>query len=366
MSEKLVVHSGGKLTRKTIQSGLLTSANNGFNSITASASGNYVVSYDGSGYSLVQADAAAAGIDHIDSSFFRTATGNPITVTSSGTIPYFTSDTTFSPINLPSTKGIYILNVSTNNTFTKLTSDNIFTDIFSIDGTTNQPVFPLWNGTSVSSMKLPGTGSWYLQKDSQGWNWVSMNANNIMRHCWNLDSSKNQIVTYNQGSARSIILPPTNGNYLLNNNNGTYTWSEHQDAAKQAFCVEMQVQSDSNIFNKPINITSDNYGVFTSINPTQIPTVTIGKTYRLTFHLNGYLQDTAVTENAQYTLTLSGTDVFTVTQTLQDEATNTVRLTFDTIFKPTNAYVSFSITLSSDIGMVLKRFVPCYLVVQEV
>lgn len=314
MSEKLVVHSGGKLTRKTIQSGLLTSANNGFNSITASASGNYVVSYDGSGYSLVQADAAAAGIDHIDSSFFRTATGNPITV-SGNTIPYFTDNDTFNTITLPTTSGSYLIRYDGSKyTCTVVSPYTMFTTLFG------------------------------------------------------LSSDRISLVAYNGPSNKvnGMNFPSNNGNYVLNNTNGTYTWSEQQDAAKQAFCVEMQVQSDSNIFTKPINITSDNYGVFTSINPTQIPTVTIGKTYRLTFHLNGYLQDTAVTENAQYTLTLSGTDVFTVTQTLQDEATNTVRLTFDTIFKPTNAYVSFSITLSSDIGIVLKRFVPCYLVVQEV
>ena len=219
------------------------------------------------------------------------------------------------------------------------------------------------------TMTLPTTsGSYLIRYDGSKYTCTVVSPYTMFTTLFGLSSDRISLVAYNGPSNKvnGMNFPSSNGNYVLNNTNGTYTWSEQQDAAKQAFCVEMQVQSDSNIFTKPINITSDNYGVFTSINPTQIPTVTIGKTYRLTFHLNGYLQDTAVTENAQYTLTLSGTDVFTVTQTLQDEATNTVRLTFDTIFKPTNAYVSFSITLSSDIGIVLKRYVPCYLVVQEV
>ena len=132
MSEKLVVHSGGKLTRKTIQSGLLTSANNGFNSITASASGNYVVSYDGSGYSLVQADAAAAGIDHIDSSFFRTATGNPITV-SGNTIPYFTDNDTFNTMTLPTTSGSYLIRYDGSKyTCTVVSPYTMFTTLFGL------------------------------------------------------------------------------------------------------------------------------------------------------------------------------------------------------------------------------------------
>ena len=314
MSEKLVVHSGGKLTRKTIQSGLLANINSTYTSIVASTAGNYVVCYDGSGYSLVQADAAAAGIDHIDSSFFRTSTGNPITV-SGNTLPYFTDNDTFNTMTLPTTSGSYLIRYDGSKyTCTVVSPYTMFTTLFG------------------------------------------------------LSSDRMSLVAYNGPSNKvnGMNFPSSNGNYVLNNANGTYTWSAQQDVVKQAFCVNMQVQSDTNIFTTPINITSGNNGVFSSTTPAQIPSITTGKTYRLTFHLNGYLQDTAVTENAQHTLTLSGTDVVTVTQTLQDEATNTVRLTFDTILKPTNPYVSFSITLSSDIGMVLKRYVPCYLIVQEV
>ena len=314
MSEKLVVHSGGKLTRKTIQSGLLMSATNGFNSITASASGNYVVSYDGSGYSLVQADAAAAGIDHIDSSFFRTATGNPITV-SGNTLPYFTDDDTFNTITLPTTTGSYLIKY---------------------------------------------TGSQYT--------FSTINPYNIFSVIFGLNSNRHSLITYNgpNNKVNGLEFPSSNGDYVLHNNNGTYTWSAQQDVVKQAYCINMQVQSDTNLFTNPINITSGNSGVFTTVTPT-IPSVTIGKKYRLTFHLNAYLQDTEVTENTQATLTLSGTDIVTpITHMLQDEATNTVRLTFDTILNPTNSYISFSITLSSNIGLVLTKFVPCYLLIQEI
>ena len=371
MSEKLVVHSGGKLTRKTIQSGILASSNNTYTSITAPTTGNYVVSYNGSGYSLVQADAAAAGIDHIDSSFFRTSGSNTISVASSGTIPYFKTSSSFSALDLPSTTGIHVLNVdSTSKSFTTLTPAHIFKDTLKTFGVIENPAIPLWNGVTASSLKLPSAGSWYLQKDSSGWNWVSMNGHNIMRLCWGLDYTKKQIVTFEQGSARSIILPSTNGDYVLNNNNGTFTWTTASQATttsnRQAFCVKMQVQSDVNLFTNPISITSANNGVFTTVTPS-IPSVSIGKSYRLTFHLNAYIQDTATTENTQATITLSGTDIITpYSHIIQDEATNTVRLTFDTIITPTNPYISFSINLSSNIGLVLRKFNPCYLVVQEV
>ena len=370
MSEKLVVHSGGKLTRKTIQSGILASSNNTYTSITAPTTGNYVVSYNGSGYSLVQADAAAAGIDHIDSSFFRTSGSNTISVASSGTIPYFKTSSSFSALDLPSTTGIHVLNVtSSNKTITKLTPAHILKDTLGADGTASAPTIVTWNGVTASSLKLPTyDGNYYLQKDSTGFKWLFLNGMNIMYKSWCLNSTKNQIVTFEQGSARSIILPSTNGDYVLNNNNGTFTWTAASQAtsSRQAFCVKMQVQSDVNLFTNPISITSGSNGVFTTVTPS-IPSVSIGKSYRLTFHLNAYIQDTATTENTQATITLSGTDIITpYSHTIQDEATNTVRLTFDTIITPTNPYISFSINLSSNIGLVLRKFNPCYLVVQEV
>ena len=95
----------------------------------------------------------------------------------------------------------------------------------------------------------------------------------------------------------------------------------------------MQVLSGINLFTNPINIASGNSGAFTTVTPA-IAVITIGKRYRQTFHLNAYYKDT---ENTQATLTLSGTDVVTsITHLFQDEATNTVRLTFDTFFNPIN------------------------------
>ena len=236
MSEKLVVHSGGKLTRKTIQSGILASSNNTYTSITAPTTGNYVVSYNGSGYSLVKADAAAAKVDHIDSSFFRTSGSNTISVASSGTIPYFKTSSSFSALDLPSTTGIHVLNVdSTSKSFTTLTPAHIFKETLKVLGAIDNPAIPLWNGVTASSLKLPSAGSWYLQKDSSGWNWVSMNGHNIMRLCWGLDYTKKQIVTFEQGSARSIILPSDQGKYLLNVSSSGASFVNTTDSGSKTF-----------------------------------------------------------------------------------------------------------------------------------
>ena len=364
MSEKLVVHSGGKLTRKTLNNGILACVDSTYASIAASASGNYVISYDGSGYSLLKAEAAATKIDHVDTSFFPTTDGT-IEVATSGTIPYFTSTDTFSALDLPSTNGIHILYVTTSSkTFTKLTASHILSDILDVEGLAAQPAFPLWNGTSASSMKLPSAGSWYMQKDSQGYNWVKMDGKNVMTHCWGLSSSQDQLIQYSNGSVKSIIMPSTDGNYALNRNNGAYSWTS-VSTEKQSFMITLTSSGETNITTTNIAVTSGVITVF-SADPSPIPSVTIGKKYRLTFHLNAFLEDTAVTEKVQYSITLSGSDLISCTLPLEAETSNTLRLTFDTIITPTNSYISFSIIPTTGCNILVKKSIPSYLIVQEI
>ena len=215
MSQKLVCLQNGLFKKKELTPGIQY-YNNNSQFTTApipTTEGNYVISYQDGNLTLSQQPAA---LQSLTNTYFQTGSG-ALSVATSGTIPYFTSSTTFSALNLPSSSGIYILHVGTNTkTFTTLTTAHIFTDTFKIDGTTNNPVFPLWNGTSVSSMSFPSNGSWYLQKDSTGYKWLLMNGYNIMYRCLNLDSNKNQIVTFDNGSARSIIVPSDQGKYVLN------------------------------------------------------------------------------------------------------------------------------------------------------
>lgn len=213
MSQKLVCLQNGVFKKKELTPGLQYYNNSQFTTAPMpTTEGNYVISYQNGAITLAQQPAA---LQSLTNTYFQTG-GGTLSVATSGTIPYFTSPTTFAALDIPSSSGIYILNVQTNTkTFTKLTPATIFADLLNIEGIAAQPSFPLWNGTSVSSMKLPSAGSWYMQKDSNGYNWVSMNAKNIMKHCWGLDSNKNQIVMLYGGDAKGLSLPSTEGNYLL-------------------------------------------------------------------------------------------------------------------------------------------------------
>ena len=268
MSQKLVCLQNGVFKKKELTPGLqYYNSNNQF--ITApmpATEGNYVISYQNGNLTLSQQPAA---LQSLNSTHFQTG-GGALSVASSGTIPYFTSPSTFGSLDIPSTTGIHVLHVdSTSKSFTTLTPAHIFKDTLKTFGVIDNPAIPLWNGVTASSLKLPSAGSWYLQKDSTGWNWVTMSGHNIMRLCWGLDNTKKQIVTFEQGSARSIILPSDQGKYLLNvssngasfvatTNSGSKTFkSIHYTTGKNNTLVSCNLSGQTN----DNMITSDNLSI---------------------------------------------------------------------------------------------------------
>ena len=159
-AEKLVYLQNGVFKRKEMATGLQYYSDGSFDTFSLPASnGNYVLTKGDNGL-LTWTDAGTVVPEQpeefttIDNSYFKDSNSQAITIATRGTIPYFTSNSTFGELDLPGS-GKYVLNMSSdgNPSFLLFSATTINTAI-GLGTTSNQYAIANWNSTTSTRKDL--------------------------------------------------------------------------------------------------------------------------------------------------------------------------------------------------------------------
>ena len=167
-SEKLVYLQNGVFKRKEMATGLQYYHNGAFKTFALpSGNGTFVLSNYNNDFTWVDASSLESeDFTTLDNSYFKDSNSQAITIATQGTIPYFTSNSTFGELDLPGS-GKYVLNMDEdgNPSFLLFSATTINTAI-GLGTTSNKYAIANWNSTTSTrkDLFLPDQSGTYILK----------------------------------------------------------------------------------------------------------------------------------------------------------------------------------------------------------
>ena len=167
-AEKLVYLQNGVFKRKEMSNGLQYYSGGSFNTLaTPEATGNYLLTI-GEDNALSWSQQGDS-LTSLNNSFFKDSNSQAIAIAPQGTIPYFTSNSTFGELDLPSS-GKYVLNMDEdgNPSFSTFDATTINTAL-GLGNTSNKYVIANWNSTTSTrkDLFLPEQSGVYILKGEE-------------------------------------------------------------------------------------------------------------------------------------------------------------------------------------------------------
>ena len=359
-AEKLVYLQNGVFKRKELSDGLQYYSGGSFNTLaTPEAEGNYLLTIgDNNALSWSQ---QGDSLTSLSNSFFKDSNSQAITIATQGTIPYFTSNSTFGELDLPSS-GKYVLNMDEdgNPSFSTFDESRIFTAL-----DIGNPLFPdiivKWNSitSTCSTLYLPNqSGTYILTAENDevlggtSYNFSTLNASTLFHDTLGVQSTNLCLIAYKGNSAFGVNVPAMNnssGYFVFKNETNTEVPTTsvldastiYQDIFGCTSTEKCLVYNDgSNVSKLTLPTTSGSYLLNVSSNggvTLSPPTAKLSKTFNYSWGGSGH---SVVNEG----LTSSDTDL---TGDIMLSSNSKYLLTLDLVLKCGNyeqAFVGFTNT----------------------
>lgn len=149
-------------------------------------------------------------------SSFKDTTGKVLTP-SSPYIPLVQNKEGFAKLVLPNAQDTVcgIVNKgSTGFICQNLTGTNVITQQYKLSAPTTSAMY--YYDKDIGWKEIPcNAGSYYMQYDSQGIKWATLNAKTLYQHAFGLGTTPNIIMQYNKGTVNNVEVPSVAGNYNL-------------------------------------------------------------------------------------------------------------------------------------------------------
>ena len=231
-AEKLVYLQNGVFKRKEMSNGLQYYSDGSFSTLAIpEANGNYLLTKgDGNTLSWSQ---QGDSLTSLNNTYFKDSNSQAITIATQGTIPYFTSNSTFGELDLPGS-GKYVLNMDEdgNPSFSTLDESTIFTAL-----DIGNPLFPdiivKWNSitSTCSTLYLPNqSGTYILTAENDdvlggtSYNFSTLNASTLFHDTLGVQSTNLCLIAYKGNSAFGVNVPEMNnssGYFVFKNETNT-------------------------------------------------------------------------------------------------------------------------------------------------
>ena len=233
-SEKLVYLQNGVFKRKEMATGLQYYHNGAFKTFSLpSGNGTFVLSNYNNDFTWVDASSLESEeFTTLDNSYFKDSNSQAITIATQGTIPYFTSNSTFGELDLPSS-GKYVLNMDEdgNPSFLLFSVTTINTAI-SLGTTSNKYAIANWNSTTSTrkDLFLPDQSGTYILKGVEAgafgiqYTFETMNASTLFHDTLGVQSTNLCLIAYKGNSAFGVNVPAMNnfsGYFVFKNETNT-------------------------------------------------------------------------------------------------------------------------------------------------
>lgn len=149
---------------------------------------------------------------------FKNTTGTALTPTSPF-VPVAYNRNGFVKMLLPSAANDVsgIINTGSGEYQSKsITGVNVITNQYKLSAPTNPSLYYYDTAASAWKAIACNRGNFYIQHDSTGIKFASLDAKTLYQHCFGLGTSPNIIMQYNKGTVHNVAVPTTAGNYNLN------------------------------------------------------------------------------------------------------------------------------------------------------
>ena len=216
-SEKLVYLQNGVFKRKEMATGLQYYHNGAFKTFPLpSGNGTFVLSNYNNDFTWVDAGSLESEeFTTLDNSYFKDSNSQAITIATRGTIPYFTSNSTFGGLDLPGS-GKYLLNIEDDGepSFSTFSKSTISTEL-GFGNTSNKYAIVNWNSTisSHTNLFLPDQSGTYILKATDAgafgneYTFDTLNASTLFNGALGVQSTNLCLIAYKGNSAYGVTVP---------------------------------------------------------------------------------------------------------------------------------------------------------------
>ena len=227
-SEKLVYLQNGVFKRKEMATGLQYYHNGAFKTFALpSGNGTFVLSNYNNDFTWVDASSLESeDFTTLDNSYFKDSNSQAITIATQGTIPYFTSNSTFGELDLPGS-GKYVLNMDEDGvpSFSTFDATTINTAL-GLGNTSNKYAIANWNSTTglCKNLFLPDRPGTYILKTTDAgafgnaYEFSTLNASTLFHDTLGVQSNNLCLIAYKGNSAFGVNVP------AMNNSSGYFVF----------------------------------------------------------------------------------------------------------------------------------------------
>ena len=232
-SEKLVYLQNGVFKRKEMATGLQYYHNGAFKTFPLpSGNGTFVLSNYNNDFTWVDASSLESEeFTTLDNSYFKDSNSQAITIATQGTIPYFTSNSSFGELDLPGS-GKYVLSMDEDGvpSFSTIDATTINTAL-GLDNTSNKYAIANWNSTTSTrkDLFLPDQSGTYILKATDAgafgkeYSFSTLNASTLFHDTLGVQSTNLCLIAYKGNSAFGVNVPE------MNNSSGYFVFKNEEN-----------------------------------------------------------------------------------------------------------------------------------------